>query len=120
MEQGCNGGGNVGHFGLSRGAAVAYVPTHEEERNVGVVRAPCSVVCTFHSVGVEAGLQHNLYVTAASMAVAVYGASFHIVGQGRDCCLLHVAGIEDTGVRKESFNGALLYAAVVEMPPDLL
>lgn len=27
MEQGCNGGSNVGHFGLSRGTAVAYAPT---------------------------------------------------------------------------------------------
>ena len=98
MEQGGNGGGNVGHFGLSRGAAVAYAPTHEEERDMGVVRAPCSVVCTFHSVGVEAGLQHDLYVAAASMTVAVYCASFHVVEQGRDSSLLHVAGIEDAGV----------------------
>ena len=98
MKQGGNGGSNVGHFALSRGTAVAYVPTHEKERDVGVVRAPCSVVCTFHSVGIEAGFQHDLYVAAASMTVAVYGASFHIVGQGRDCCLLHIAGIEDAGV----------------------
>ena len=98
MEQGGNGGGNIGHFGLSRGAAVPYTPTHEEERDVGVVRVPCSVVCTFHSVGVEAGLQHNLYVAAASMTVAIYGASLHVVGQGRDSCLLHISGIEDTRV----------------------
>lgn len=27
MEQGGNGGSNVGHFALSRGTAVAYAPT---------------------------------------------------------------------------------------------
>lgn len=44
MEQSTDGGSNIGHVGQLAGLARGDVPSHENQGDMGVALAPCTVV----------------------------------------------------------------------------
>jgi hypothetical protein len=76
MKQGTYGWCDVGHVAWLGAGSMLDAPSHEYQRNVGVIAIPCAVGGSLHSVAVVGRLQDNLYATAALTVVAVDDAIF--------------------------------------------
>ena len=76
VEHGTNGGGDVGHVGQAARLARGDVPTHENQGDVGVALAPCTVGGSFifNFSKLNASTMNNVAVAAASREIAQFDA----------------------------------------------
>ena len=62
MKQGGDGWHNIGHECLPGGCTVLDSTTHENQRNVGVVWIPLTMIGSLHAVGIEIRLQYDGHI----------------------------------------------------------
>ena len=114
MQQGTYGWCDVGHVAWLGAGSMLDAPSHEYQRNVGVIAIPCAVGGSLHSVAVVGRLQNNLYATAALTVVAVDDAIFDFLRDALDGCFFHIANILHSLVFFQSVHHLLLDGIVVE------
>ena len=94
VEQGADGGGDIGHVGEATGLARGDVPAHEDQGNVGVALAPRAVIGAiplgFTCIDSRAG--YDIDLTAALGEVPQLDALLEQGGDGVGVDARHVDG----------------------------
>lgn len=115
MEQGTYGGGNVGHVVRLGSGTMLNVPSHEDQRNVDVVRIPSAVAGALRYIVLIMGrLQNNLHASAALTVVAVDGTELQLLGNAFGRGLLHVEGIVHNLLFLQTVDYHLFHGSIVE------
>ena len=114
VKQCAYGRGDVGHVARLGAGSVLDAPSHENQRDMGVVAIPCSVGGTLHAIAVVGWLQDNLHATAALTVVTVDDAIFHFLRYAFDGGFFHVASILYHLVFLQAVDYLLLDGCIVE------
>ena len=115
MKQGGDSWHNIGHIGLPGGCTVLDSPTHENQRNVGVVWIPLTMVGSLHAVGIVVRLQYDGYTTATLTVVTIHDAHLHILRNALGHRLLHITGILHATVFLQHVHHALLNLGEIQL-----
>lgn len=115
MKQGGDGWHNIGHECLPGGCTVLDSPTHENQRNVGVVWIPLTMIGSLHAVGIEIRLQYDGHITASLTVVTIHDAHLHILRNALGHRLLHIAGILHATVFLQHVHHALLNLGEIQL-----
>ena len=115
MKQGGDGWHNIGHECLPGGCTVLDSTTHENQRNVGVVWIPLTMIGSLHAVGIEIRLQYDSHITASLTVVTIHDAHLHILRNALGHRLLHIAGILHATVFLQHVHHALLDLGEIQL-----
>lgn len=115
MKQGGDGWHNIGHECLSGGYTVLDSPTHENQRNMGVVWIPLAMVGSLHAVGIVIRLQHDGHITATLTVVTIHNAELHILRNALCHRLLHIAGVLHAAVFLQNIHHTLLDLGEIQL-----